>query len=174
MFLDAGESVGVNIPFDSYSFRTFDEKENSWRIYAGEYTIMVGSSSQNILLESKVEIEGEPVKNMGGDELRKGIIKAAKEAEPELKAEDTERTEITLHSPFIYLKRAKGMGGRLLYRIADKYCTSKKDPALLTLRYLYMRSIAQYAGFNGEQTKGLLLVCNGHLFKGLKKIIFKK
>lgn len=84
------------------------------------------------------------------------------------------RVEITLKSPLIDLKNAKGAWGRLAYRIADFYCTSKKQTALLTFRYITVRSAMQYAGFNRAQAQGFIDICNGSFFKGLKKIITKR
>ncbi|MCD8372065.1 MAG: glycoside hydrolase family 3 C-terminal domain-containing protein [Clostridia bacterium] len=170
----AGESVAVYIPFDEKTFRTFDEKRGAWRIFAGEYTILVGSSSRDIRLVRNIKVDGEQPECGGGYLKRQKIIEEAKRVQPERAEEDATRIEITLYSPFEQLKRAKGAGGRLLYFIGSKIFSSKKNPSLQTLRYLYMRAVAQYAGFNGPQTQGLLLACNGHFFKGLKKIIFKK
>ncbi|MCD7729436.1 MAG: glycoside hydrolase family 3 C-terminal domain-containing protein [Clostridia bacterium] len=169
VFLHAGESAELFIPFDEYTFRIFDDILDSWRIFTGQYGIMVGSSSRDIRLECKVLVGGEDPAPCG--DTKQDIIEAAKKATPHMQEDDV-RQEITLYTPFIKLKNAKGAGGRLLYRVADKVCS--KNPAMQTFRYLYVRSIAQYAGFNGTQAQGLLLVCNGHFFRGLKKIIFKK
>ena len=84
------------------------------------------------------------------------------------------REVITLHSPLIDLKRANGVTGRLIYRIADWYCTGKKNKALLTFRYISVRSAMQYAGFNLAQAHGFVDMCNGRFVSGLRKIITGK
>ena len=81
---------------------------------------------------------------------------------------------IDMYSPIIDLKRAKGLFGRLIYRIADRWCTRKKDKTLLTFRYMSVRSAMQYAGFNLARTHGFIDICNGSFFKGLKKLVTGK
>lgn len=51
IFLKAGEEKTVQIPFDDKCFRYYDIQEQSWRMEAGSYRIMVGASVQDIRLE---------------------------------------------------------------------------------------------------------------------------
>ncbi|MCD8040563.1 MAG: glycoside hydrolase family 3 C-terminal domain-containing protein [Clostridia bacterium] len=176
VYIRSGESVKIFIPFDENTFRTYDDRLNKWRIFAGEYKILVGSSSRDIRLECTLELQGYVPESGGNDKKAKIISSVLTDAESPSDKAATEDgyTEITLLTPFAALRRARGLAGRLLYRVGCRICSSKKNPSLKTLSYLYMRSVAQYARFNGVQTEGLLLACNGHFFKGLKKIIFKK
>ena len=79
-----------------------------------------------------------------------------------------------MESPLIDLKNAKGAIGRLIYKIADFYCTSKKQTALLSFRYITVRAAMQVAGFNLARAHGFTDICNGKFFRGLKKIITGK
>lgn len=58
VFLKAGESKKVEIPFDDKTFRYFDVKENGWRVEEGDYTVMIGAHSRDIRLKSIYHIEG--------------------------------------------------------------------------------------------------------------------
>ena len=61
VFLKAGESAEVVIPFDKYTFRYFNVKKNGWAVEGGDYTISVGSSVADIRLEGKLAVAGEGV-----------------------------------------------------------------------------------------------------------------
>ena len=95
-------------------------------------------------------------------------------AAPSAPAKERGRITVNMYTPLTDLKRARGLCGRLIYRIADMYCTSKKQTALLTFRYLTVRSAMQFAQFNLAQAHGFIDICNGRFFKGLKKIITKR
>lgn len=183
VFLQPDEERTVEIKLDEYALHTFDEKSCNFAIYAGQYGVIVGSSSRDTRLWGSVKIKGiRPPEGADGAALRADLVrgvlaeKSAAEDGEEAAAECGRKTrvEITLKSPLIDLKNAKGAWGRLIYRIADFYCTSKKQTALLTFRYITVRSAMQYAGFNRAQAQGFIDICNGSFFKGLKKIITKR
>lgn len=54
MFLNAGEEKVVDIPIDPYATSFWDEIEKMWKSEQGEYEVLVGLSSQNILAKSKL------------------------------------------------------------------------------------------------------------------------
>lgn len=175
IYLQAGEEKIVELAPDIFALRTYIEARNAFVIFGGEYSVKVGASSREIRLEGSMYIDGEPPIGAGGGELTEKIISQVRQIKaPPARQNSKGRVEITLFSPLIDLKNAKGAVGRLIYRIADFYCTSKKQTALLTFRYITVRSAMQYAGFNLAQAHGFTDACNGHFFKGLKKIITKK
>ncbi|MGN0771919.1 MAG: glycoside hydrolase family 3 C-terminal domain-containing protein [Christensenellales bacterium] len=55
-YLKAGESKRVTYQLNERSFAFYNTMTNSWYASDGSYTIMVGSSSQNILLSKTVEM----------------------------------------------------------------------------------------------------------------------
>ena len=55
VFLKAGESAKVEIPFDDKSFRYFNVKTGKWEVEGGEYQIYICASSRDIRLEGSVE-----------------------------------------------------------------------------------------------------------------------
>ena len=58
VFLKAGETKKVSIAFDDKTFRYFNVKTNKWEVEKGVYDIYVGSSSLDIHLESTIEQVG--------------------------------------------------------------------------------------------------------------------
>ena len=52
VYLKAGETARVNIPFDDYSFRYFNVQSNAFEVEGGQYDIMIGASCQDIRLRA--------------------------------------------------------------------------------------------------------------------------
>lgn len=59
VFIKKGDRVNVSITLDDRAFSSFSVEKDDFVQIKGNYSIMVGSSVQNILLESKVSIEGQ-------------------------------------------------------------------------------------------------------------------
>ena len=58
VFLKAGESRRVHIPFDDKTFRYWNVRTDQWETERGTYTIMIGASCLDIRLRTETEIEG--------------------------------------------------------------------------------------------------------------------
>ena len=58
VFIKAGESATVTIPFDDRTFRYFNVKTNGWEIEGGAYDIMIGASVADIRLKASMDVEG--------------------------------------------------------------------------------------------------------------------
>ena len=58
VFLKAGESKTVHIPFDDKTFRYWNVKTGQWEIEEGEYLLMVGASVSDIRLSGKLWVAG--------------------------------------------------------------------------------------------------------------------
>ena len=58
VFLKAGESRRVHIPFDDKTFRYWNVRTDQWETEGGTYTIMIGASCLDIRLRTETEIEG--------------------------------------------------------------------------------------------------------------------
>jgi beta-glucosidase len=52
VMLKPGESKVVTMKLDKDSFAAWDPEIHAWKVYAGSYTVMVGSSSRHIRLKS--------------------------------------------------------------------------------------------------------------------------
>ena len=59
VFLEAGESGTVTIPFDNYTFRYWNVKKNGWAVEGGTYAVCVGSSVADIRLSGTIDVAGE-------------------------------------------------------------------------------------------------------------------
>lgn len=173
--LAPGEEQAVFVPIDRQALAIYSEEDGGFVTYAGRYGIAVGSSSRDLRLHGEMNVNGaQPLRPGEGAEQRRRIIMQVKSDTPSAPAKERGRITVNMYTPLADLKRARGLCGRLIYRIADMYCTSKKQTALLTFRYLTVRSAMQFAQFNLAQAHGFIDICNGRFFKGLKKIITKR
>lgn len=59
VFLKAGETKKVSIILDNRAFSYFDVNSKNWRAEAGDYEILVGRSSADIVLKGKVNLKSE-------------------------------------------------------------------------------------------------------------------
>lgn len=57
IFLKPGATTTVSILLDKNAFQYFDERKNTWATEAGQYTIQVGSSSKEMLLQKPIVIK---------------------------------------------------------------------------------------------------------------------
>ena len=57
IMLDSGETVKVSIPLEDEKLMMFDEPEQTWKLFKGDYRVMVGSSSRDIRASGDFTIE---------------------------------------------------------------------------------------------------------------------
>ncbi len=173
--LAPGEERAVFVPVDRQVLAVYVEEDGRFVTYSGRYGVAVGSSSRDLRLFGEMTVNGAAPQRPGeGEERRRRLVVQVKSDSAVPPAEERGRITVNMYTPVIGLKRARGLFGRLLYRAADFYCTSKKQTALLTFRYLTVRSAMQFAQFDLAQAHGFIDMCNGRFFKGLKKIITKR
>jgi beta-glucosidase len=55
--LDAGESKTVTIEVDPEYFSIFNVDKDAWQLVPGDYTLMVGGSSQSLPLKQSVNLK---------------------------------------------------------------------------------------------------------------------
>lgn len=55
--LKPGEEVEISIPLDRHAFSFWDEPAASWKIEKGEYTVLVGTSSESLPLEDTISFK---------------------------------------------------------------------------------------------------------------------
>ena len=68
----------------------------------------------------------------------------------------------------------KGLVAKIFGRIARISKKSKDKLKSVALDWMPVRSLMQFMNLNDIQAQGFLLACNGHFFKGIKKLLFKK
>ena len=195
--LNPGETKEVTLDFDEYSFRFFNVKDNKFEIEKGTYSIYVGSNVEDIKLTGELDVDGVVLNDDIYDQTKlskyySGEISNVSDEEFEallgrklptsnVKFVKKNRILVDYNTSVIELKYAKGWTGRLFsgaIRFAINFlkCFGSKDKANVLIMGVInqpMRSISRMT--NGAitmgQLDGLILMFNGHFFKGLKKFI---
>lgn len=164
VFLNSGERVKVFIPFDEYSFRSYDAERGQWVEVEGEYKIYIGSSSSDMRLSGVISRQGVKSVSLCPLPEDEGYYPIQKNKRGRIIAD--------LQTPFCLLKNSAGIAGRLLAKFALRF--TKNNPTVYgTLEYLPLRTLAQYGNFGKNATEGFLMMCNGKFFKGLFRFLKK-
>ncbi len=190
VFLKAGESQKVRIPFDAKTFRYFNVKTNRWEREEGTYLIQVGSSSRDIRLSSALNVAGTkaPIPYAPGDlkTYQSGRITQVSDQEYasmsgfEVKksAAAKEKRDLNINDAMILMKDAKSPLARLAYRVLNirrnrAIEKGSTDFAVLSSLDMPFRALAKLTGgkVGMETVDGLTGIANGHLFSGAKKAI---
>ncbi len=187
VFLKAGESKKVTIPFDDKTFRYFNVKTNKWEVEDGKYQISVGASSADIRLTAEVlkseTTEQYPydkallpsyysgkIENVPNSEFEKLLGRAIPDGKWSGK--------LSKNDAFCQLYYAKSGLARLVYKIM----TNKKKKADesgtpdLNILFIYnmpFRAIGKMTGgaVSMEMVDGIVDIVNGHFFKGFGTVI---
>lgn len=187
IFLKKGESREVSISFDNKTFRYWNEKTGGWETEGGSYRIMVGASVMDIRLTGSVSITGTTKTNpCTKEELPSyytGKIRQVEDAEyTKLLGrpipDGSWSGELGRNDAICQMYYAKSWLARAIYRrlTAMKKKSEAKGKPDLNILFIYnmpFRGIAKMT--NGavsmEMVDGMVLAVNGHLFRGLGKII---
>lgn len=194
VFLKANEEKEVFIPFDEYTFRYWNLLLNKWSIEKGRYEIMVASSSEDIRLSSEYEVNDEDlpdvdfipqsdipnyffgkIDDISNEEYEKILMKKIPPSTyPFIKKN---RLLVHYNTTVNELKYAKGWSGRFfagVIRFAIKLLKTfgdVKTSNTLVMGVLHqpMRGLSRMTGgaITFDQLDGLILMFNGHFFKGL-------
>lgn len=165
IFLKAGESMSIFIPFSVETFSVYDVCARKNTVVSGEYTIHVAKNSRDILYSAKIVLEGE-CEEVAADRPPQNMP-----ALPKLNYTTRGRVVAELLTPFGELKNSRSALTRLFVKVA--LFAVRKDPMKAgTLRYSPVKTIAQYAAFDAMRTQGFIKILNGHYFKGLR-LFFK-
>lgn len=189
-----GETKTVSIAFDEYSFRVFNPKKNQFEIENGKYEIYIGSSSRDILLTGNVNIDGveldfgyskeieEKYKNCDitdvSDELFEKLI-GRKLITDEYSFYKKKRMIIYENATVEDLRYSRSFVGRAFSRIIRhlikflRAVGAKTTANTLVMGVLHqpIRGIAKFGGLSRNKLEGLLLIFNGHFFKGMHRFL---
>lgn len=187
VFLKAGESEDVTISFDDKTFRYWNVKTNAWEIEGGTYQVMVGANVADIRLEAEVAITGTgaeiPYDQAKLPSYYGGNVQNVQAAEfTELLGtpipDGSWKGELGVNDAICQLNHAKSGLARLIYRILTNMkekseAKGKPDLNILFIYNMPFRGIAKMTGgaVSMDMVRGMVLVVNGHFFKGLGKII---
>lgn len=187
VFLKAGESRQVTIPFDDKTFRYWNTATNSWEKEAGTYEIMIGTSVADIRLIESLSVNGTTEQNPYQPEMLpsyySGLIQDVTEEEfavlygrtlPDGKWSG----ELTINDAICQMYYAKSGLARLIYKVLTSIKTKSEAKGTPNLNILFIynmpfRGIAKMT--NGAvsmyMAEGMVKVVNGHFFKGMGMII---
>lgn len=187
IFIKSGERAQVEIPFDDKTFRYWNVRTNRWEIETGTYQIFVGACVADIRLRGEITLEGTgAVLPYEGKELpsyRNGLIQNVGKEEYELLLGHPVpfgkwSGELGLNDAVCQMYYAKSGLARLIYKIlTDKKVKNEKngtpDLNLLFQYNIPFRAIAKMTGgmVSMDMVQGVLLVVNGHFFRGMKAVI---
>ncbi|WP_263705628.1 beta-glucosidase family protein [Shouchella tritolerans] len=195
VFINAGESKKVRIPFDNKTFRYFNVKTNKWEIEEAYYTIMIGASSADIRLQQQWFVEGTnapfPYKKEKLPSYYSGKVNDVSIEEFEqlighkIPEPTWDRTQpLGYNDTIAQCQYAKGWFGRIAYysiiqtqrflrKIGKRSTANIMDMSILNLPF---RGIARMTGgiVNMPMLDGILLMVNGHFFKGFWQVTKEK
>lgn len=187
IFLAAGESREVTIPFDKYTFRYWNVKKKGWAVETGSYRISVGSSAADIRLTGDIAIKGEEAPAPYDDgkltAYKKGqILSIPDEAFAELLGgpipDGSWTSDLNENDAICQLVNAKSGLARFIYRQLEKKkkaaeAAGKPDLNVLFIYNMPFRAIGKMTGgtVDSRMVEGMVEIVNGHFFGGIGKVV---
>lgn len=193
VFLKKGESAVVKIPFDEKTFCYFDVRQNTWASEGGTYQIYVGASVTDIRLTGEVvkersvgdELETDPYAGRELPSYRSGQVMQVSDREyeslfgkPVIEQGWDRNAPLSENDAICQMYYAKSLLARGVWKILTKMKQSgeKKGTPDLNILFIYnmpFRGLSKMTGgaFNEGMVKGVLLMVNGHFFRGLGQLI---
>ena len=197
VFLKAGESASVTIPFDGYTFRVFNPKANEWQRESGTYGVLVGASSDDIRLSGEIAVQGNAT-DFGYDRAALADYFTGKVADVDAKQFETllgrelpdpnykfyKKNRMVIHEnctvdDLRYSRRWVGRFFSWAIRFARSFMWAIGNKTMantLTMGMVHqpVRGLAKFTGMSRRQMEALLLMFNGHFFKGAGRFITKE
>ncbi len=186
VWIKAGESVEVEIPFDDKTFRYFSTVSNKWEVEAGEYQIYVGASVADIKLtgvisqagtitELPYDIDTLPsyksgkVRNVHYEEFEKLYAAPL----PEEKVGPLE-----INDALCQMKDAKSLICRQVYKVLKSNLDKSYEKGVPDLNTMFVynmpfRAICKMSGgmVSREMVESIVTIANGRFFRGLGGVI---
>ncbi len=197
VFIKVGESAQVTIPFDDKTFRYFNVKTEKWEVEGGEYQLYIGASSVDIRLTASVtkagttdvmpydpeklpsyysgkaaNVSAEEFKELLGREIPKSGYNFYKKKRMVIEENST-------ISDLRYSKRWVGRAFSGVIRFAISACRAfgmrtLANTLVMGVLHQPIRGLAKFGGMSRRQMEGLLLMFNGHFFKGVGRFLSKE
>ncbi len=186
VWIKAGESVEVEIPFDDKTFRYFSTVSNNWEIEGGEYQIYVGASVADIKLEGTITKAGTitelpynidelpsyktgKVRNVHYEEFEK--LYAAPLPEEKV-------GELEINDALCQMKDAKSAICRQVYKVLKNNLDKSYEKGVPDLNTMFIynmpfRAICKMSGgmVSREMVESIVTIANGHFFRGVGGVI---
>lgn len=192
VFLKAGESKEVTIPFDDKTFRYFNVGIDRWEEEKGTYRVLIGASSRDIRLEGKIDRAGTGAENpYDGFALSSYFSGKITEVDDRtfekligrelpsssLNFYKKNRIHVDYNTTVMDLRYAPGWTGRVFagaLRFAERFLRliGKRTLANTLVMGMFhnpMRGLSRMSGgmISWGQLNGLMTMFNGHFFRGL-------
>ena len=187
VFLKAGETKTVEIPFDDKSFRYWNNVTGRFEVEGGLYRIMVGASLTDIRLEGSIEkttsTDKLPYQEGGLEPYFSGkVTDISDECFEKLLGHPIPDSkwsgELDENDAICQMYYAKSGLARLLFKFLEgkKKEAERKGKPDLNILFIYnmpFRAIAKMSAGNVsmDMARAMLKVVNGHFFKGIGGII---
>lgn len=192
VYLEPGESKEVEIALDDKAFRYFNVLTNAWEVEGGAYEIRIGANALDIRLSQEITVSGTTDMVPYNEEELPSYFsgKAADVTLSEFekllghKAPDPkwDRTKPLGYNDTIgQIVYAKGwfakFAGKIIYALYHHYekKNNRRKTNMFDMVVLHQpfRGLNKMAGgaLSMEMVDGLLVAVNGHLFRGIGKII---
>lgn len=190
VYLMPGETKTVEIKLDDRSFSVWAD---GWKIPGGTYAVQVGASSRDIRLQAEIELDGEtvpaPIWQPGSwYETPKGLPSREEwehmMGHPVAIVPEPRKGQFTMDNS-CYEMKDSSLIMKLQYKVTEhiiaKDFGGKKDLSDPAYRMMLISSVdcplrASVINSTGLMSdslgRGLLLMANGHILKGLKQICF--
>ena len=192
VFLKAGETKQVSIAFDDKTFRYFNVKTNKWEIEKGTYDIYVGASSNDIRLTATIfqkgteaelpyDIKSLPnyalgnLRNLPDQEFE--LLLGHPIPSGELPFYKKNRMVVDYNTTMRELRYSKRWVGRLVgkaipwfTRVLIKFGNRElANTLIMGVVHQPMRGMSRFSGggLRMSQLDGLIMMFNGHFWKGL-------
>lgn len=194
--LKAHEKKTVSIDFDDKTFRYFNTLTNKWEIESGKYDVLIGASSEDIRLTSSIEVKGTTtkypydlkdlptyasgkVRNVPDKEFALLLGRDIPSTELPFINKRKNRLIVDYNTTVKELKYAKGWTGRFFAGAINfavnflRFFGNKTTANTLIMGVVHqpMRGLSRMTGgaIHWKQLDGLIMMFNGHFFKGLHK-----
>ena len=186
VWIKAGESLEVEIPFDDKTFRYFSTVSNQWEIEGGEYQIYVGASVADIKLTGAITKEGTitelpyniddlpsyktgKVRNVHYEEFEKLYAMPLPEEKVGL---------LEINDALCQMKDAKSAICRKVYKVLKNNLDKSYEKGVPDLNTMFIynmpfRAICKMSGgmVSREMVESIVTIANGHFFRGLGGVI---
>ena len=192
VFLKAGETKKVSIPFDDKTFRYFNTATNKWEIENGVYDLYVAASIDDVRLVGSInqigttntmpyskedlphyfegklrDIPDEEFKTLLGHDIPNGALPFYKK----------NRMVIDYNTTFSELRYSKRWIGRLVGKAIPWFTRVLRkmgnrvlaNTLVMGVVHQPMRGMSRFSGggLRMSQLDGLIMIFNGHFWKGL-------
>lgn len=192
VYLEPGESKEVEIALDDKAFRYFNVLTNAWEVEGGAYEIRIGANALDIRLSQEITVSGTTdmvpyneeelpsyFSGKAGNVSRSEFEKLLGHKAPDPKWDRSK--PLGYNDTIGQIVYAKGwfakFAGKIIYALYHHYekKNNRRKTNMFDMVVLHQpfRGLNKMAGgaLSMEMVDGLLVAVNGHLFRGIGKII---